>query len=77
MGLTTNKDVNNLIKEAEKQGWIIGLTKSNHLKWSGPNNQLFFSSSTPSDWRVVMKIKKDLRMNGFIEIKHKQTRKQR
>ena len=75
MGLTTNKDVNNLIKDAEKQGWDVSLTNNSHLKWMGPAGQLFFSSSTPSDWRVVMKIKKDLRMNGFIEIKHKKTRK--
>jgi hypothetical protein len=77
MGLSTNKDVNNLIKEAEGQGWQIVMTKSNHLKWLSPLGGLFYSSSTPSDWRVVMKIKKDLRMRGFIEIKHKQTRRSR
>lgn len=77
MGLTTNKDVNELIKEAESQGWEVIPTKNCHLKWSGPDGQLFFSSSTPSDRRVVMNIKRDLRMNGFIEIKHKQSRKKR
>jgi hypothetical protein len=74
---TTNKDVNDLIKEAEKQGWEVTMTKNSHLKWVSPLGGLFYSSSTPSDWRVVMKITRDLRMNGFIEIKHKQTRKKR
>lgn len=77
MGMTTNKDVNNLIKEAQRQGWVITMTNNSHLKWMGPEGKLFFSSSTPSDWRVVKKIKQDLRMNGFIEIKHKQTRRKR
>lgn len=77
MGLTTNKDVNELIKDAERQGWLVTITKNCHLKWTNPNGGLFYSSSSPSDWRVVMKIKKDLRMNGFVEIKHKQTRKKR
>jgi predicted RNA binding protein YcfA (HicA-like mRNA interferase family) len=77
MGLTTSKDVNNLIKEAERQGWLIVMTRNSHLKWTSPTGAFFFSSSTPSDWRVVMKITKDLRMNGFIEIKRKQPRKKR
>jgi predicted RNA binding protein YcfA (HicA-like mRNA interferase family) len=77
VGLTTNKDVNELIKDAERQGWLVTITKNSHLKWTNPNGGLFYSSSSPSDWRVVMKIRKDLRMNGFIEIKHKQTRKKR
>lgn len=75
MGLTTNKDVNVLIKTAEKQGWAIELTNNNHLKWKSPNGGFFFSSSTPSDWRVLMKIKKDLRMYGFIEITKKGRRR--
>lgn len=77
MGLTRNKDVNNLIKKAEDQGWVVTYTKNTHLKWVSPLGAFFYSSSSPSDWRVVMKITKDLRMNGFIEIKHKQARKKR
>ena len=77
MGLTTNKDVNSLIKEAEKQGWRVIPTKNSHLKWVSAKGGFFFSSTSPSDWRVVMKITKDLRMNGFIEIKNKQARKKR
>ena len=75
MGLTTSKDVNVLIKTAEKQGWVVEPTNNNHLKWKSPSGGFFFSSSTPSDWRVVMKIKKDLRMNGFIEITKKGRRR--
>lgn len=77
MGLSRNKDVNDLIKEAEKQGWVVTTTKNSHLKWRSPVGGFFYSSSSPSDWRVVMKITQDLRMNGFIEIKRKQSRKKR
>lgn len=72
---TTSKDVNDLIKEAERQGWAVTMTKNCHLKWSHRSGALFFSSSTPSDRRVVQNIKRDLRMHGFIEIKQKQSRK--
>jgi hypothetical protein len=78
MRLSSNKDVNDLIKEAQRQGWTITMTRSNHLKWVSPMGDFFFSSSTPSDGRrVVNKISQDLRMNGFIQIKHKQSRKKR
>lgn len=69
MGLSANKDVNVLIKQAERQGWNVTINKSSHLKWVSPMGGFFFSSSSPSDWRVVMKITKDLRMHGFVEIK--------
>jgi aspartyl aminopeptidase len=75
MGMTASKDVNNLIKEAEDQGWVITMTKNNHLRWTSPLGGFFFSSSTPSDFRVVHKIKKDLRMHGFIEITKKGRRR--
>lgn len=69
MALSSSKDVNKLIKEAEQQGWTISMTKGTHLKWVSSTGNFFFSSLTPSDHRVVFKIKKDLRMNGFVEIK--------
>lgn len=75
MGLTTSKDVNNLIKEAQSQGWIVTPTRNSHLRWTSPKGGFFFSSSTPSDFRVVHKIKKDLRMHGFIEITKKGRRR--
>jgi predicted RNA binding protein YcfA (HicA-like mRNA interferase family) len=76
MGLTSNKDVNVLIKEAQSQGWNVAPTKNSHLKWLSPKGGLFFSSSTPSDRMAIHRIKQDLRMNGFVEIK-KKTRKKR
>ena len=76
MALSSNKDVNKLIKEAEKQGWTVSMTKGTHLKWSSATGKFFFSSLTPSDHRVLFAIKKDLRMNGFVEIK-KRSKKRR
>lgn len=62
-------DLNDLIKQAQKQGWSIDRTKNNHYKWLSPLGRFFFSSGTPSDHRALKNIQRDLRKYGFIEIK--------
>jgi hypothetical protein len=70
-----DKDIKSLIKQAECQGWEVRLTKNNHYKWLSPIGRFFFSASTPSDYRAVDNIKKDLTRYGFIEISRKGNRK--
>jgi predicted RNA binding protein YcfA (HicA-like mRNA interferase family) len=67
--LSTPKELRVLIQEAEAQGWEVTRAKTNHFRWRSPQGDCVFSSSTPSDWRVVMKITKDLRKYGFNERK--------
>lgn len=68
------KDIGVLIKQAETQGWTVEYTKKNHYKWTAPNGVFFFSGSTPSDHRSMKALKRDLRVNGFVEIIGKKSR---
>ena len=73
--MAMSKDVANLVKQAEAQGWVVTLSKGNHIKWTSPSGASVFTASTPSDWRVLCNIKRDLRKYGFIEIKRTTRRK--
>jgi hypothetical protein len=70
-----NREVKDLIKEAEGQGWVVEPTKNHHYKWLSPLGGFFFSSSTPSDHRALQNIKRDLRVRGFVTITRKERRK--
>jgi hypothetical protein len=61
------KELQELIKNAEKQGWIVSANKNNHYKWTSPGGAFFFSASTPSDWRALKYIVQYLRKYGFEE----------
>ena len=61
------KEIQQLIKNAEKQGWIITANNNNHYKWTSPSGAFFFSASTPSDWRALKYIVQYLRKYGFEE----------
>jgi predicted RNA binding protein YcfA (HicA-like mRNA interferase family) len=65
------KDIAKLMKEAEKQGWTVSMTKGDHFKWMSPLGGLFYSSQTPTDHRAINNLKRDLRVNGFIELNRK------
>jgi hypothetical protein len=66
-----SKDIQSLIKDATKQGWVITPTNKGHYKWSSPLGRFFFSSSSPSDHRALQNLKRDLLRYGFIEIQKK------
>lgn len=71
-----NKDIGNLIKQAERQGWEVTYTNGGHYKWVSPVGAFFYSASTPSDPRSIQHLKRDLRVNGFLQIEKKGRRKQ-
>jgi predicted RNA binding protein YcfA (HicA-like mRNA interferase family) len=73
--MSSPKELNELIKQAEQQGWNVCRTNGNHMKWVSPLGGVVFTSSTPSDARAMKNIKRDLRVNGFIEITRKTKRK--
>lgn len=64
------KEIQELKKQAEAQGWVVTLTKAGHYKWLAPgNNGMVICSSTPSDYHTINLLRRDLRVRGFIEVK--------
>ena len=61
MNLTNNKDLKKLLKEAESAGWMF-LMNRNHIKGKHPNGQTTTISRSPSDWRVLKNIQRDLKL---------------
>jgi predicted RNA binding protein YcfA (HicA-like mRNA interferase family) len=60
-----SKDLRQLIKQAEKQGWRVKVTGGNHLKWLPPRGQFVISSFSPSDPRAIKNLTKQLEKEGF------------
>ena len=75
MNKARNKDLRELIKQAEKQGFNVKLTSGGHYRWTAPNGVFFFSASSPSDARALKNITQYLRINGFVELKKKKGRR--
>jgi hypothetical protein len=69
------KQIDTLIKSAREQGWTVERGKNNHYKWVSPLGGFFFSSSTPSDYRAIKNLERDLRSRGFVSIKKTERRK--
>lgn len=67
---SVKKDIRQLIKVAEKAGWVVGYDNSGHRSWIPPNGGVpVRTSSTPSDWRGLERIKNDLRRKG-LDVPH-------
>jgi hypothetical protein len=71
----SNKELGELVAEAEGQGWVVIRRVNNHLKWISPVGQTVFTSGTPSDVRAVKNIKRDLARFGFIKLERKGKKK--
>jgi hypothetical protein len=69
-----SKEITALIKEAECQGWSVNATAKGHYKWVSPLGNFFFSASTPSDYRAIKNIERDLARYGFIKVTKKERR---
>jgi hypothetical protein len=60
------KQIRELIRIAEAQGWEVTPTNSSHLRWRGPEGHgLVFTPSTPSDWRSIKNATAQLRRAGL------------
>lgn len=57
------KELKDLMSIAKKQGWGIVINK--HIRWEPPQGDLYFSSRSPSDWRVLKNIRRDLKNRGL------------
>lgn len=68
------KEIRELAKIVEKQGWTVIKTKGDHIKWVSPSGQFIISASTPSDRkRFFQHIAKDMARIGYIFNKQTKT----
>lgn len=64
--MSLKREMNDLRRRAERQGWTIELRRSGHLKWVPPAGGPFvFSPSTPSDVRGIRNTRAELRRHGL------------
>lgn len=60
-----NKDMNALVKAAEKQEWTVSYTGGGHYKFKSPTGAVVFTSSTPGRSRALTNTKALLKRNGL------------
>lgn len=61
MMLTANKELKKVLKEAEGNGWVFSKGER-HIKGKHSSGKTTTISISPSDWRVLENIKKDLKV---------------
>lgn len=61
----TNREYRHLATVAQDQGWTVTLTHGNHLKWVSPTGSVYFSASSPSDFRALKNLRSDLARRGL------------
>jgi len=59
-------DLQQLIRQAVRQGWSVQQRPGGHLCWRSPGGGVqVFSASSRSDWRNLANIKASLRRHGL------------
>jgi hypothetical protein len=60
------KELKEITREAERQGWRVGKTKKGHLKFFAPDGEsIVTTGGTPSDHRSIDNLIARLRRYGF------------
>lgn len=54
-----------LMRRLESEGWTIELKKSGHRKFTSPKGAVVFTSSSPSDYRALRNVERDLKRAGW------------
>jgi hypothetical protein len=67
------KDFKQFFEELESQGYKIE-RKKKHIKITGPQGDIFFAAATPSDYRALENLKKDIR-RGRPKVDYKNAKK--
>lgn len=66
MGRDAKKAIKDLRDLAEDQGWQVKFTGGGHIRWMPPNSTVMVhTTSTPSDYRALENLKRDLRKAGL------------
>ncbi len=64
--MSARKDLKNLRRLAEDQGWTVELTRqSGHWRFTSPDGATYTTGSTPSDGRGLLNLTTDLRKLGL------------
>lgn len=63
------KRVNEIIDEAEAQGWTVTITGGGHLRFTPPdkNKPMVHAPATSSDHRGLANTVSQLRRSGFVD----------
>jgi hypothetical protein len=59
-GVVMRKDLRQLLGQYAKHGFRVSRTNGGHLRFEGPNGELVFGASTPSDHRSLKNLKAQL-----------------
>lgn len=62
----TNKDVRQLLMEAERQGFEVGISNGGHVRIRAPSGALIFETATRLDPRGFRCFRSRMRRAGFI-----------
>lgn len=63
------KEMKEIARHATRCGWVIEVRRNNHLKWTAPDgSSVYFSSGTPSDFRAIRNVRRDLMARGLPPI---------
>lgn len=64
---STNKEIKELIREAERQGWRVSKTKKGHIRFFAPDGETILTApGTPSEHRWLNNLLPQLRRYGFV-----------
>lgn len=64
-GMTKDRDkARRLVRAAERAGWKVVISKSNHVKFIGPQGQLVVASLTATSGRAIVNLESRLRKEG-------------
>ena len=61
MKWTQSRDLNRLLDDAVKTGWLIDRTRGDHVRAKSPRGSTVFVSTTPSDRRTVLNTRARIR----------------
>ena len=61
-----SKEIRELVRELERQGWRVAQTKGGHLRAYPPAGSPVIMPSTPSDRRALANAVSLLRQRGFV-----------
>jgi len=59
MKISANKDLRRILKDAEDRGWEFKLA-NHHIKGQHTSGKTVTISRSPSDWRALLNIRRDL-----------------
>ena len=61
-----SREVKDLVRRLEKQGWTVVLNRNGHYKAVPPGGgQPEFIAGTPSDWRALLNTVARLKQKGY------------